>query len=155
MKKIANIKCAFIFILYGVLIMNCNTTDKSNNNKNPMTPSQTYELKTDEILLLEKDALLGSGDAAFKLFQYYEFVERDIKNSLYWLTISAENGDYRGQYNLAYTLMLDSNVHSLLRAKYWIIKVVNIGNKDAVELLEEINDKLEKMKDKEAKNKTK
>lgn len=128
-----------IIILAGGLLMSCK--DDKQKNK-PILPSDSFYIEKSELPKLEKEALLGSPNAAFKLFQYYEFYKSNNDKSLYWVTISAENGHVIGQHNLAYTLFMNNqDVNDILRARFWAKKAVSGGNEEALDLLKEIESK--------------
>ena len=129
-----------IFVIGGVF-MSCNSADNSKQNDKPIAGNQAFMIAKADLPKFKTEALEGSPDAAFKLYQFYEFVQLDAKESLYWITISAENGHPIGQHNLAYMLMDDPDLNSRLRARYWAKQSVRNGNKDALELLKEIDNK--------------
>jgi TPR repeat protein len=129
-----------IIFISGELIMSCKD-DKQKNE--PILPVNSFHIDKSELPKLEKEALLGSPEAAFKLFQYYEYYMIDNKQSLYWVTISAENGHVIGQHNLAYMLYVNNNgVKDILRSHFWVKKSFSAGNKEALELLKEIESKV-------------
>jgi len=139
MKASALLKISIIIFLTGGFIMSCK--DDKQNNK-PVLPCASFYIEKSELPKLEKEALLGSPEPAFKLFQYYEFYIFNNDKSLYWVTISAENGHVIGQHNLAYTLFMNNHdINDILRARFWAKKAVSGGNKEALELLKEIERK--------------
>jgi len=123
----------FYFFVFCCLVITC-----KNNDSIPLNPSDTFNIEQSELPKLEKEALLGSPEAAFKLYQYYSFSKLDNEKSIYWITIASENGHDIAQHTLAYMLMNDSENNNRIRAKFWAKKSANNGNKDALELLKEI-----------------
>lgn len=85
---------------------------------------------------LEKEALNGSPEAAFKLHNYYKFYLRNIKESMYWAQIAAENGHAKGMYNYGFHLFNYSNllgldslnvVRAKRRAYFWFKRAEENG----------------------------
>ncbi|HOS41718.1 MAG TPA: hypothetical protein PLG31_18460 [Spirochaetota bacterium] len=126
----------FIIIII-VSFVSCKNDDSKQSK--PFFPSMEFDIKKPELPVLEKEALLGSPDAAFKLFQYYNFTVSENEKTMYWLTIAAENGNSVGQHNLAYKMyMKNENPNNKLRAIYWAKKSISNGNQKARLLLAEI-----------------
>ena len=89
---------------------------------------------------LEKEALLGVPESAFRLSLFFESVRLDMKEALYWLTIAAENGHAVAQYNLAVFLLEDRDTRSRQRARFWLKQASKQGHTKATELLKEVSD---------------
>ena len=86
------------------------------------TSVEVFRIPREEIPKLEAQALGGSGDAAYRLSKFYEFLVLDIKEADYWLNIAAENDNPTAQYGLGSRLSLSSDKREHLRACYWLIK---------------------------------
>jgi TPR repeat protein len=98
-------------------------------------------LSAQDLRTLTVQALEGSGAAANKLSTYYLFVKYDNKEGLYWVTISAENGDIHGFHNLGMLLSEEKNNPSAqVRARYWLTKAANAGDQDALSTLDQMNE---------------
>ena len=94
----------------------------------PIAGVQDLGVATKDIPDLRSQALLGSGDAAFRLYRYYDFVVLDQKQAEYWLAIAAENGNALAQFNYSYKLAKNTNADDQLRAIYWAELVVKNEN---------------------------
>ena len=111
----------------------------------------SLEIPASEIAHLELEALRGSRDAAFRLYQHHEFVKLDYKAALYWVSIAAENGHPIGQYAFGFMLSdharaevlgrgtAEERVRDRERAVFWLKRSAENGNERALELLEEIS----------------
>lgn len=89
----------------------------------PAMGSQAFVIPPNEIPSLQRDALRGSGEAAYKLAQFYDFVVLDTQEGLRWKIIAAENGHANGMYALGLTLKNRPDEQSKERARYWFEKV--------------------------------
>lgn len=125
----------FLFaIVSQVCIAACVTAAERGGGK-AMMGNQMFVIKESDLPRMEKDALAGSGETAFHLWQFYELVKLDYKEALYWATISAENGYPSGEYTLGFILRNDPNARSKERALYWLRKCARRGDKQAIDLL--------------------
>lgn len=123
-------KCAY-FVLPALLIMSLQPVMADKEPK-PTIGNQNFAIPESELPSLEREALRGSPDAAFRLHLYYELIHTDFQRSMYWVTIAAENGHAIGQYNLASFLLDDQRaelihesdrqhrVQARERARYWL-----------------------------------
>jgi len=130
--KISRLITYVIFI--ASLIVSCGKCEHKE-----ISPSQIFLLSDEEIVKLEKSSLKGSGEAAFKLWKHYgvDRGDSDADKSNYWLKIAARNGHVIAQYNLAFSLFYEEP-QNIPEAKYWARKAALQGDKDAVELLKDI-----------------
>ena len=140
MNKVDAFKKVEYFFILGIILISCNK-EKPNDDNKPINPSSVFIIEKSDLPKLEKEALLGSSEAAFKLYQFYGFYILDYNKSLYWVQIAAENGHVIGQHNLAYLLYNTSDINNKLRAKYWAKKSALNGNKEADEFLKEMESK--------------
>jgi TPR repeat protein len=103
--------------------------------KEAMT-NEWYNLDSNQIKNLSDSAQKGSGEAALKLANYFEYYQKNRKKSLSWFTISAEKGNAMGQYNLAF-YMLNDNLNTIggKDARYWLNQASKQGFKQADTLL--------------------
>lgn len=113
--------------------------------------SDVFKITEIERLKLEEKALLGSPDAAFKVFQHYDGYEGNASESLFWVQIAAENGNVHGQYTYGYILSYDilsqkpdytqqEIMRRLKRAQFWLEKAEKGGIAEATGILHEIED---------------
>jgi TPR repeat protein len=102
------------------------------------------EIPEGELPNLEKAALDGDGAAALRLAQYYGFANVNRSEELYWLTISAEDGNPVGQYSLGFELATrERSDRNLARAVFWLRKAKAAGVPIAPEFVKEFGDKLD------------
>lgn len=131
MIRSISIIVALLFLIPGGQAL-CESADDK-----PVMANQKFCLEESERLNLEQEAMLGSGEAALKLFQYYDFCASDYQKGLYWIQIAAENGDTTAQYNYAIHLMVDVGGElGKLGALYWFRKAAAAGDPVAKEKLE-------------------
>lgn len=102
--------------------------DSLRSNDQPVMGNAVFVPPHSSLPKLEREALMGSGDAALKLAGYYQYVVNDPNQALYWYTISAENGSLSGMYNLAFMLnaYTDPKNHgskNFVRARFWLNKI--------------------------------
>lgn len=94
--------------------------------------------KFDQLESYRRAAYRGSGPAANSLATYYMKADTSGRLERYWTAISAENGDPVGEYNLAYYYLdLSSPYPSVDRAKFWLRRSAEKGNKMAQRRLAE------------------
>jgi TPR repeat protein len=89
-----------------------------------------------ELSTLESNALSGDGKAAGRVGTYFGVSKGDVQQQMYWLQISAEDGDNEGEVEFALLLNLneprksmDAIKHDKMRACYWLNKAVAEGYK--------------------------
>jgi len=88
--------------------------------------------KNDLNMSVEK-ALKGNAEAAFKLSQYYIYVDVNYDKWEKWLEVSAKNGHPEAQFLFGVRLInTDKNL-----AKYWLEKAANQGHTSAKKTLQE------------------
>jgi len=101
-----------------------------------------YDLSESEFKILQDQALKGAPEPAFRLFLFYNFCKRDYKESNFWIIIAAENGHPTGEYNLAFRLKDDPDPRNRKRARFWLERAAQKGDKDAKEQLKKLNGKI-------------
>lgn len=92
-------------------------------------------LSDKELARMKTKALAGSPEPAFRLYQFYENVSKDVAESRYWLRIAAQNDDPVGQYEFGLVLARDPDQKNQQRAGFWIERAATNGNPRAVEYL--------------------
>jgi len=113
----------------------------------PIMLNADLNIPKEELPQLNREALLGSQEAAFRLSRFHEFVKLDYKSSEYWISIAAENGHPVSQYNYAFFLSSDRLAKVLgrdsaeererdrQRAVYWYRMAARNGVEEAVRAL--------------------
>ena len=125
-------------LLIGGELMAYDPSANSKDANRPIAGNEAFIIPEPDLPKLEADALSGSQEAAFRLYLFYEFVRLDPKQSLFWVTISAENGHPVGQYNLGVKLTNDKDLRNRQRALFWLRRSADQGNQRAVELLHQL-----------------
>lgn len=97
--------------------------------------------------ILQNEALQGSKEPAYRIYLYFSLLTNDIEEKLFWLRISAENGDVRGQYAYGFSLLNKDYIRlfkrgdfknsqiAQKRARYWLQKAADAGSVAAKDLL--------------------
>lgn len=112
----------------------------SSESQAPLPAFHGLQIPLDEINSKKAEALRGSGLAAFQLYNYYDVVRLDREESLFWVTISAENDYPSGMYALGFRLTERANPNDQMRARYWLEKAEKNGVPLAHDLLNRMND---------------
>jgi TPR repeat protein len=123
----------FTLIVAGVFCMN--VTAGSNDGGG----LDFQHIKAADIPELERQALLGDGNVALRLADYYDYLQLDYSKAMYWMQIAAEDGSPTGQYNYGHMLADDSRAGAMgqtdakarelakLRARYWFSEAAKHG----------------------------
>ncbi|WP_181259098.1 sel1 repeat family protein [Pseudoduganella armeniaca] len=106
-------------------------------NSRPVSTATTYWLSEQERAALSQSAQKGDKDAAFRLAQYYSFIEFDSEKEQYWLECSAKAGHAVAQYNLSF-LLLNREEPDTFSALHWAEMAKQNGEKKAQLLIDEI-----------------
>ncbi len=170
MRAIGNclLKCAQVLLAVGLIVVSSSEVDSSSpspGNKPPdlsnpgisMNLNAGFDIPVKDIPALEEAALRGSGTSALKLAQFYGPLKQDSAKYLYWITVSAENGDPIGMHNLAYHLLYGKDVQERgfklghyqetkdrkdqIRARFWLERAAQAGSSHSRELLNELGNK--------------
>lgn len=107
--------------------------------EHPTIANKGLEIPANEIDTVKSDALNGSGASAYRLYSYYEIVSVNREKSMYWATISAENGFPAGMYAVGFRLAQEADWESRIRARYWLKKAKNNGEPLADDILKELD----------------
>lgn len=105
----------------------------------PLPAFQGMQIPANQVDSKKAEALRGSGLAAFQLYNYYDVVLLNRKESLYWITISAENDYPSGMYALGFRLAETRDPSSRTRARYWLEKAEKNGEPLARDILNRLN----------------
>lgn len=125
-------------MLFTCLILICCTIfyDCRNNSEHNIFPEQAYYLNSEQILSLAKQAKQGNGNAAYKLYLYYDFFEEhEYERAIYWLKIGANSEHSLSQYSLATVYESEGNTKE---AEVWYRKAAKSGNKKAIDALKDL-----------------
>jgi TPR repeat protein len=97
-------------------------------------------LSNTQVTNLTTTASAGDGDAAFKLYRFYDEIKQDRVSALKWLEKAADSGVVVAQYNMGmdYDGELYPDIVDLKRAKYWFQRAADAGNADAKRKLLEL-----------------
>jgi TPR repeat protein len=78
-----------------------------------------FDVPCSDMMKLQRQALEGNGDAAMKLADLFLFRSYDLDQAMYWLIISAEDGNRLAKENLSHYLNLSDKPEFRMRAKFW------------------------------------
>ena len=101
----------------------------------PQSLNSDFDIATNQLPLLRSQALNGDAAAAYKLYLYYELVVISHSESLFWSTVSAEDGGAQGEYSLGFYLAHRPDPEEKLRAVFWLTKARAAGVTEADDLL--------------------
>jgi len=86
-----------------------------------------YSLDPVQLRQLSIEGMDGDTAAAEKVMNYYVFIERKRRKSVFWSIIAAENGSSAGQF-MAYQLLANSRkIDEQRRALFWLGKAAKNG----------------------------
>ena len=135
-------------ILLAMAIVSCSQAiEMSGQDDQPIFLPQGMVISESELPQLEREALGGSAESAFRLFKFYEYVESSDRMAFFWVAIAAENGHPAGQYD--YAVMLKTGRGGVdcgtdgkrerdkIRAEYWARRAEEGGTERATERLKE------------------
>jgi TPR repeat protein len=111
----------------------------SGGDQTPLPAFQGIQIPADQINSRKVEALRGSGLAAFQLYNYYDIVLLNREESLYWVTISAENDYPSGMYALGFRLAETRDPNTRTRARYWLEKAEKNGEPLARDILNRLD----------------
>jgi hypothetical protein len=99
-------KLKLFMLSLGLLQLLASTTScASHSAAAEMNTTQPYDLTWFQKRKLEKAALNGDAEAAFRVAQYYLFRSTDQLAQIHWLEVGAKNGSKNAQYNLVVSLI--------------------------------------------------
>jgi TPR repeat protein len=128
--------CGGLIYFYQEIVRKNPTMDDQENSP-PASTASTYWLSGAEKSTLLDKSNKGDKDAAFRLAQYYSFIEFDSAKEQYWLERAATAGHAVAQYNLAFFLFSKEN-RDTSAALYWAEMAKGNGEKKAQWLIDEI-----------------
>jgi TPR repeat protein len=104
-----------------------------------ISPISSFNLTEEQLDEFSQKAEKGDAEAAFRLYQYLDFLVPDSEKGHYWLGLSAKNGHITAQYNMAVILYQKGKIDDAL---YWAGMAKRNGDKNAVQLIDEIHMKV-------------
>lgn len=105
----------------------------------PTSTETVFSLMRDELESLIIEANNDDKNAAFRLYQFYEFSVRDEKEADKWILSAAELGHKTAQYNLSKKFYQSQLYFDSLP---WCNKAIQNGHSEAQELLRQIQKNL-------------
>jgi len=112
------------------------------NQSSSTAPTNESALLTpDERQRLEIEAARGGADAAFKLYEYFEYGVADKISAVKWLRVAAEKGHVVAQFNLGYLLAQGEKAAELKEAKKWLLLAEAGRFQRATAALKDLSDK--------------
>jgi len=121
--------------VYGVsnsTIQSISSQDKK--SQDPVSTGTVFAISSSEIPSLELAAMMGDGEIALRLSQYYGLTCSDSNQEDLWELIGAENGNDICMYNIANTFFYKNNY--IFRGIYWYRTAAKNGNIFAKEQLD-------------------
>lgn len=104
-----------------------------------VSAASTFWLSEQKKATLSIIAEKGGNDAAFRLAQYYSFVEFDSEKERYWLERSASADRAVAQYNLSF-LLFNKGEPEVGAALHWAKMARQNGEKKAQSLIDHIRE---------------
>ena len=96
-----------------------------------LTPAQ---VKENEIKALD-----GSPEAANKLANYYQGWANDVPKAMEWYQVAAENGSTEAMWNYYEVSAVVTFPDWVRRGRFWLKKAASMGNRRAIEELQDSN----------------
>ena len=137
-NKMKMISASLVFM--GGFLVSCENYTGQIDSRRWMPGNAGREILEVDMPRLEQDALSGDAESAFRLANYYESASADKQNTLYWLTIAAENGSANAQYKLGLELAHEEDKTSRVRAIFWLRRAEESGVSPANSFLKELGE---------------
>lgn len=126
--------CGFVEILG----LHCvNTISASEFNNLPATSIEKFVLADGEKMRLKSLAAKGDGKAAYKLAEYFAYVESNEPEYMRWCQMAAKEGYVIAQYNLAVALQYRPRYKDDVQSLRWYMAAAENGYGDAQRLVAE------------------
>jgi len=106
----------------------------------PAMLNADLSLTAEELERLPREAMEGSGEAGLRLFSFYQFLNYDRDESLFWLRLAAEHGSPKAQYNVGQFYKESKNPKDVQKAKLWLQRAADQGYTQAAEALKRLKD---------------
>jgi TPR repeat protein len=144
-REVAGVLVMWLLLQVVVLLAGCRTKPEVIQLKpEPIALNADYMLSNEEITNLTKQAILGDGDAAYRLYNFYDMVHYDRDAALRWLEVAAKSGNTVAQYNMGmdYDGEIYPDLTDIKRAEYWFQRAATGGDANAARKLRELQDNL-------------
>lgn len=109
--------------------------DDSFSDAPPISTASNFHLTENDEEKLEQEVKSGDANAAFRLYEYHQFSSRSFSEADRFLEEAACLGHPIAQYNLVKRLMSTNRD----QARIWAEKALKNGEKDAADLLSNLN----------------
>ncbi len=103
----------------------------------PETEVRRWIMSRKTLSKFKRAAMLGSPEAAYRLYQHYSSHEKKQKQGLFWATIAAQNGHPEAPFIVGSLMLKSSDRENQERAIFWLRKAANAGNKEASKMLDQ------------------
>lgn len=112
------------FIASVVFLVTCSFGFAHDDAQRVILANIDYGLNNEQIARYSAEAVAGSGEAAFKLVEYYYHFKgkRDLEKTLQWAIVGAENGDAASQYMAYQRLSVLTDPLKQQRSIFWLKK---------------------------------
>lgn len=97
----------------------------------PVAGVSDLDLSKEQINGLTAAVAAGDGEAAFRIYFYYQTVKNDYSTAWKWLQKSAKLGCPKAQYSLFYQYTNNPKFKDETLAQYWLKKAAENGDIDA------------------------
>ncbi len=130
--------CIAVSVVILLFLGGCSGMDK---RAEPLSGASSFDISADERTELKAAASKGDADAAFRLYEYYDFVALDPDEAKAWLRRSAELGNRTAQYNLGVLLLESAEPGSGEQAEAieWLERARSSGSEKAQKKLDSLN----------------
>jgi TPR repeat protein len=117
----------------------CSDDLKAQSTNQPVAGVSDLNLSSEQIGELTAATKTGDGEAAFRLYFYYQTVKNDYATAWGWLKKSAQLGNPKAQYTLSYQYTNNPKIKDAALAQYWLKKAAANGSVEAKKKLQEAN----------------
>jgi hypothetical protein len=132
--------CIFRFGLLAILLLILSGWPvlAGSDLEEPICLAEPFNLSKSEIPVLERQALKGSPEAAFRLSLFHEMIKLNYKEAMFWAQIAAENNHPVAQHNFGFMLAEDPDPRNRQRARFWLQRAADNGNEAAIKKLKKL-----------------
>lgn len=119
-EQIVKRTCALLWLISFPTLIVANGNDQP--RKQFIDIVADFDIPAADIPVLKDRAVHGNGEAALKLSKFYGFVENDLRESDFWLKLSAESGYCPGQIELGQAYIRGKPFEgSVEKGKTWLV----------------------------------
>lgn len=102
----------------------------------PEQEIKQWKLSNKTLSKFKRAAMLGSPQAAYRMYQHYSSLTSEPKEGLFWAIIAAQNGHPNAPLAVGKLMLKSSNQRDHVRAQFWLRKAAATGDNEAAKLLE-------------------